>query len=98
MNSANVIGPSARMRRRMRSATARLIGKQRTGVGQRAEASVVPARGEGVARTSACKDSPVEPLRKAASAIVGRDGEDGLEVLVLERGSSSRFLAGYVAF
>jgi 8-oxo-dGTP pyrophosphatase MutT (NUDIX family) len=40
----------------------------------------------------------VEPLRKAASAIVGRDGDDGLEVLVLERGSSSRFLPGYVAF
>jgi 8-oxo-dGTP pyrophosphatase MutT (NUDIX family) len=47
---------------------------------------------------TACEDSPVNVLRKAASAIVGRDGEDGLEVLVLERGSSSRFLAGYVAF
>lgn len=40
----------------------------------------------------------VEEVRKAASAIVGRDGDDGLEVLVLERGSQSRFLAGYVAF
>jgi 8-oxo-dGTP pyrophosphatase MutT (NUDIX family) len=40
----------------------------------------------------------VRALRKAASAIVGRDGDDGLEVLVLERGGSSRFLAGYVAF
>lgn len=37
-------------------------------------------------------------LRKAASAIVARDGEDGLEVLVLERGARSRFLPGYVAF
>jgi 8-oxo-dGTP pyrophosphatase MutT (NUDIX family) len=37
-------------------------------------------------------------LRKAASAIVGRDADDGLEVLVVERGASSRFLAGYVAF
>jgi len=39
-----------------------------------------------------------EKIRMAASAIVGRDGPDGLEVLVLERGSSSRFLPGYVAF
>jgi len=47
---------------------------------------------------TACEDSRVKPLRRAASAIVGRDGDDELEVLVLERGSSSRFLAGYVAF
>jgi 8-oxo-dGTP pyrophosphatase MutT (NUDIX family) len=39
-----------------------------------------------------------DELRKAASAIVARDGEAGLEVLVLERGGSSRFLPGYVAF
>jgi 8-oxo-dGTP pyrophosphatase MutT (NUDIX family) len=39
-----------------------------------------------------------EEIRRAASAIVGRDGPEGLEVLVLERGSSSRFLPGYVAF
>ena len=39
-----------------------------------------------------------ERIRLAASAIVGRDGPDGLEVLVLERGASSRFLPGYVAF
>jgi 8-oxo-dGTP pyrophosphatase MutT (NUDIX family) len=39
-----------------------------------------------------------DELRKAASAIVGRDGADGLEVLVLERASGSRFLPGYVAF
>jgi 8-oxo-dGTP pyrophosphatase MutT (NUDIX family) len=39
-----------------------------------------------------------EQLRRAASAIVGRDGADGLEVLVLERGPHSRFLPGYVAF
>ena len=37
-------------------------------------------------------------MRKAASAVVGRDGPDGFEVLVLERGASSRFLPGYVAF
>ena len=37
-------------------------------------------------------------IRGAASALVGRDGPDGLEVLVLERGHSSRFLPGYVAF
>jgi 8-oxo-dGTP pyrophosphatase MutT (NUDIX family) len=37
-------------------------------------------------------------MRRAASAIVGRDAPDGLEVLVLERGASSRFLPGYVAF
>jgi 8-oxo-dGTP pyrophosphatase MutT (NUDIX family) len=40
----------------------------------------------------------VRKLRKAASAIVGREADDGLEVLVVERGASSRFLAGYVAF
>jgi 8-oxo-dGTP pyrophosphatase MutT (NUDIX family) len=39
-----------------------------------------------------------EQIRRAASAIVGRDGPEGLEVLVLERGASSRFLPGYVAF
>lgn len=39
-----------------------------------------------------------EEIRKAASVIVVRDVEHGLEVLVLERGASSRFLAGYVAF
>ena len=39
-----------------------------------------------------------EEIRRAASAIVGRDGSKGLEVLVLERGASSRFLPGYVAF
>jgi 8-oxo-dGTP pyrophosphatase MutT (NUDIX family) len=37
-------------------------------------------------------------IREAASAVVARDGDDGLEVLVLERGASSRFLPGYVAF
>ena len=47
---------------------------------------------------TACEDSRVKPLRKAASAIVARDDDGELEVLVLERGSSSRFLAGYVAF
>ena len=40
----------------------------------------------------------VSDIRKAASAIAGRDGRDGLEVLVLERSPSSRFLPGYVAF
>jgi len=39
-----------------------------------------------------------EQIRPAASAVVGRDGPEGLEVLVLERGASSRFLPGYVAF
>lgn len=37
-------------------------------------------------------------LRKAASVIVARDGTDGLEVVVLERGGASRFLPGYVVF
>jgi 8-oxo-dGTP pyrophosphatase MutT (NUDIX family) len=36
-------------------------------------------------------------LRQAASVIAGRDAP-GLEVLVLERAASSRFLPGYVAF
>jgi 8-oxo-dGTP pyrophosphatase MutT (NUDIX family) len=39
-----------------------------------------------------------EGLRKAASVIVAREGADGLEVVVLERGGRSRFLPGYVAF
>ena len=39
-----------------------------------------------------------EEIRKAASVIAARDGRDGLEVLVLERGAGSRFLPGYVAF
>lgn len=39
-----------------------------------------------------------EGIRKAASVIAGRDGPDGLEILVLERSRRSRFLPGYVAF
>lgn len=39
-----------------------------------------------------------EEIREAASAVVARDGLEGLEVLVLERGASNRFLPGYVAF
>lgn len=39
-----------------------------------------------------------EGIREAASAVVARDGGEGLEVLVLERGADSRFLPGYVAF
>src|SRR4029453_2789302 len=39
-----------------------------------------------------------EVIREAASAVVARDGEWGLEVVVLERGAASRFLPGYVAF
>ena len=39
-----------------------------------------------------------QEIRSAASVIAGRDGVDGLEVLVLERGGGSRFLPGYVAF
>jgi 8-oxo-dGTP pyrophosphatase MutT (NUDIX family) len=37
-------------------------------------------------------------IRQAASVIAGRDGADGLELLVLERSAGSRFLPGYVAF
>jgi 8-oxo-dGTP pyrophosphatase MutT (NUDIX family) len=39
-----------------------------------------------------------QEIRGASSAIVARDGAEGLEVLVLERGDSTRFLPGYVAF
>lgn len=39
-----------------------------------------------------------DALRAAASVIAARDGERGLEVLVLERGPASHFLPGYVAF
>jgi 8-oxo-dGTP pyrophosphatase MutT (NUDIX family) len=37
-------------------------------------------------------------IREAATVIVARDGEGGLEVLVLERAAGQRFLPGYVAF
>jgi 8-oxo-dGTP pyrophosphatase MutT (NUDIX family) len=37
-------------------------------------------------------------LRQAASVLAGREGDDGLELLVVERGGDSRFLPGYVAF
>jgi 8-oxo-dGTP pyrophosphatase MutT (NUDIX family) len=37
-------------------------------------------------------------LRRAASVLVGRDGRDGLELLVMERTTTHRFLPGYVAF
>jgi 8-oxo-dGTP pyrophosphatase MutT (NUDIX family) len=37
-------------------------------------------------------------IRKAASLIVAREATAGPEVLVLERGASSRFLPGYIAF
>jgi 8-oxo-dGTP pyrophosphatase MutT (NUDIX family) len=39
-----------------------------------------------------------DKLRLAASVIAGRDGSGGLELLVIERSRSSRFLPGYVAF
>lgn len=39
-----------------------------------------------------------DELRLAASVIAGRDGPGGLELLVIERSRSSRFLPGYVAF
>ena len=40
----------------------------------------------------------VEQLRLAASVIAGRDAPGGLELLVIERSRTSRFLPGYVAF
>ena len=40
---------------------------------------------------------PGEP-RPAATVIAARDGGDGIEVLVLQRSSASRFLPGYVVF
>jgi 8-oxo-dGTP pyrophosphatase MutT (NUDIX family) len=39
-----------------------------------------------------------EGIRRAASLIAGRDGDAGLELLVVERSAGSRFLPGYVAF
>jgi 8-oxo-dGTP pyrophosphatase MutT (NUDIX family) len=39
-----------------------------------------------------------DELRLAASVIAGRDGPEGLQLLVIERSRSSRFLPGYVAF
>jgi 8-oxo-dGTP pyrophosphatase MutT (NUDIX family) len=40
----------------------------------------------------------VDELRTASSVIAGRDGSGGLELLVIERSRSSRFLPGYIAF
>ena len=40
----------------------------------------------------------VDEIRTAASVIAGRDGAGRLELLVIERSRSSRFLPGYVAF
>jgi 8-oxo-dGTP pyrophosphatase MutT (NUDIX family) len=40
----------------------------------------------------------VDEIRTAASVVAGRDGAGGLELLVIERSRSSRFLPGYVAF
>jgi 8-oxo-dGTP pyrophosphatase MutT (NUDIX family) len=40
----------------------------------------------------------VDTIRLAASVIAVRDGDDGPEVLVVERSGASRFLPGYVAF
>jgi 8-oxo-dGTP pyrophosphatase MutT (NUDIX family) len=37
-------------------------------------------------------------IRFAASVVMGRDGADGLEILVLERSSASRFLPSYIVF
>jgi 8-oxo-dGTP pyrophosphatase MutT (NUDIX family) len=39
-----------------------------------------------------------DEIRKAASVIAVRDGDGAPEVLLLERSSASRFLAGYVVF
>lgn len=39
-----------------------------------------------------------EAIRAAASVIAARQGRSGLEVLVVERSTGSRFLPGYVAF
>ena len=39
-----------------------------------------------------------DEIRQAASAVVARDAEGGVEGLVLERSAASRFLPGYVAF
>jgi 8-oxo-dGTP pyrophosphatase MutT (NUDIX family) len=39
-----------------------------------------------------------DQIRKAASVVAAREGGDGPEVLVLERGAESRFLPGYVVF
>jgi 8-oxo-dGTP pyrophosphatase MutT (NUDIX family) len=39
-----------------------------------------------------------ERIRKAATVIAARDGRDGVEVVVVRRSASSRFLAGYVVF
>jgi 8-oxo-dGTP pyrophosphatase MutT (NUDIX family) len=37
-------------------------------------------------------------MRRAGSLLVGRDSSEGLQLLVLERSASSRFLPGYLVF
>lgn len=48
----------------------------------------------------ACEDEPVsgDDIRRAASVIAVRAGDDAPEILVVERSGRSRFLPGYVAF
>lgn len=51
---------------------------------------------------SSCENSVVQAdpreIRPAATVIAARTGADGVEVLLLRRGSKSRFLPGYVVF
>jgi len=39
-----------------------------------------------------------KPIRPAASLLIVRDGQEGVEVLTLKRASTMRFLPGYLAF
>ncbi len=48
--------------------------------------------------TAASDRSSDTKLRKAASLLICRDGEKGLEVLVLKRSSAMRFLPGFLSF
>ena len=91
MYSANVIGPWSLIARRIASATCSLMARS---MPPRAVAQA-PQAGGGRAWEN---PGVVDELRLAASVIAGRDGSAGLELLVIERSRSSRFLPGYVAF
>ena len=84
MNSANEMGPWSR-----------IALDDRATRPARSWRRVWPARSRGHAWEN---PRVSQTIRSAASVIAGRDGADGLELLVIERSRSSRFLPGYVVF
>src|SRR5213594_1887890 len=98
MNSLNEIGPRSSMARRMRASTSALTptsvsaGRRAVAVGSERGRPPPPGR-----IPSMGPDGLIEP-RPAATVIAARQGANGVEVLVLKRGSEHRFLPGYLVF